>query len=288
MTKRFFDADELESSLRRYGVLPVSLWEINYMGSSTDSQLNKLLGDKGSTRPSAKIGWGIGKTFPEKGLKYQTTSVFAPRLCANMLRLFAPKEGVVYDPFAGGGTRAIMAAKYGLDYVGIELRPEEADSVRHIAEQFGVVDRVSIITGDSCGDLLVKPGRFDFCYTCPPYYNLEKYEGGELDISMAETYGDFISYIKYAIVNSFEALKPGARSCWVVGAHRDQDGELLALNHDIAKLHQKAGFIFREEIVIHRKGTPARLRVGTFRKGKHLLVRVHEYCLVFEKPQEKK
>jgi len=101
---------------------------------------------------------------------------------------------------------------------------------------------------------------------------------------MLPTYADFLREINKAIVASFHVLKTGANSVWVVGLNRDSDGNLLAMNHDIAKLHTEAGFIFREEIVLNHRNNGAIQRVGNFEKGNRWLVRVHEYALVFRKP----
>jgi hypothetical protein len=77
-------------------------------------------------------------------------------------------------------------------------------------------------------------------------------------------------------------LKPGAASIWVVGLHRDSRG-LIAMNHDVAAIHRDVGFSLREEIILAHKNNGAIQRVGNFEKGRNLLIRVHEYALVFER-----
>ena len=58
------------------------------------------------------------------------TSIFDPVLCELIYRWFAPKAGVVLDPFAGGSVRGIVAARLGLTYVGIDLRAEQVAANR--------------------------------------------------------------------------------------------------------------------------------------------------------------
>lgn len=278
----FFEDSIIESSLQRYGVFPTSVWEVDYSGKSSDQKLKNFVGDSGKARPGAKIRWGIGVGQPQKGLSDSTISLFPPRIAANILNLYAPEKCRVYDPFAGGGCRAIMAAKSGRFYSGMEIRVEEVESVRELADHHGVSELVNIIHGDARSTGL-KSRSYDFCYTCPPYWNLEQYHGGKNDLSMTTTYGDFLEGIKESIKESARVLKPNSISCWVIGSHRDDDGRLLPINHDIARLHAEMGFYLKEEVVIYRKNSPGILRMGTFRKGKHLLIRMHEYCLVFVK-----
>lgn len=60
----------------------------------------------------------------EEGLLYGdgSTSVFDPVLCEIAYRWFCPPGGEVYDNFAGGSVRGIIAAMLGRSYTGIELR----------------------------------------------------------------------------------------------------------------------------------------------------------------------
>ena len=124
----------------------------------------------------------------------------------------------------------------------------------------------------------------DFLITCPPYYDLEQYDGGVADLSMAPTYQHFLDMLGDVITDTLLVLRPGATVCWVVGLTRDKAGDLLALNHDVTRLHQERGFTLREEIILHVQNSGAIQRVGTFDKGNHRLVRVHEYALVFTAP----
>ena len=122
-----------------------------------------------------------------------------------------------------------------------------------------------------------------FLLTCPPYYDLEMYEGGANDISMLGTYAEFLGALKDVIAGTYTALYPGANSCWVIGLHRDKYGGLLPLHHDIAALHREIGVKFREEIILSHVNNGAIQRVGNFDKGQHHLIRNHEYALIFQR-----
>jgi hypothetical protein len=121
--------------------------------------------------------------------------------------------------------------------------------------------------------------------TCPPYYDMEKYQGGEADLSMAPTYKEFLQMLGQVIDECTRVLMPGALSAWVIGLHRDKHGSLLPMHHDLAKLHTDRGYQFKEEIILSMRNTGSIQRVGNFAKGNNLLVRQHEYCLIFKKPE---
>lgn len=210
-----------------------------------------------------------------------TESIFNPVVAIWLCNLYAPKIGTCYDPFAGGGTRAIVIAKKGLKYIGVELRQEEVSAIYDRCRYNDV--KVKIVCGDSKNVPQIKNNSASFLLTCPPYWNLEQYDGGSNDLSMAETYNDFLEGLRLSIKESYRILKSKSFACWVVGLHRDENGELLALNHDIARLHKEEGFFFKEEIILHIQNTGSIQRVGNFEKGNKYLVRVHEYALIFEK-----
>ena len=212
-----------------------------------------------------------------------TASVFNPMVAQRILSCYAPKDGgVCFDPFGGGGTRAIVAVKNGLRYYGVELRQEEVDAVGMRCEHCGVTEGMMMFCGDSqdCSGFMADASA-DFCYTCPPYWNLEEYEGGAADLSMCLTYDGFLGGLERVVHETRRVLKPGSYSCWVVGLHRDSEGGLLALNHDVARIHQSNGFRFKEEVVLAHRNNGAIQRVGNFEKGDRRLIRAHEYVLVF-------
>jgi len=293
-----FKPDLFRKAIDHYGVWPVTVWDLNYSGKFMQA-LKQQIGDVCENRAgSGSLGYqSKNKKQTRKGCFSTeredtksvyggkiTESIFNPETAISILKLYAPKEGVVYDPFAGGGTRAIISAKFGLKYTGVEIRKEEVDAVIERCCASGVKSgEVVIYHASSTNVPHIKSESADFLITCPPYYDLEKYKGGEDDLSMLPTYEAFLDSIQAVIQESYRILKPGTTSCWVVGLHRDKNKELLCLHHDIAKLHKKAGFFHKEEVILHMKNTGAIRRVGTFEEGSHHLVRTHEYLLVFEK-----
>ncbi len=289
--------DVFKTAKERYGVWPTTVWECD-MSNKTTRELKHTIGDICSARQGAgTLGYQSRTRQTRKGCFSDaaddksiyrgkiTESIFNPAVASWLLNCYGPKTGLCFDPFAGGGTRAIMAAKHGMSYLGTEIRQEEVDATRERIQQCGVDHLAEIRRGDACVCDGIPDACADFLITCPPYWNLETYNGGRDDLSMIRSYDEFIEQLRKAVQQTFRVLKPRTTSCWVVGLHRDDDGKLTPIHHDVVRLHIDAGFQLHEEIVLYQKNNSAILRVGQFDKGQHFLVRVHEYALIFKKPK---
>ena len=102
--------------------------------------------DGGAGRDDALLGAGLTSLTP--GLT--GTSVFDPVLCEVALNWYAPRPRVggppvvVVDPFAGGSTRGVVAAKLGFLYVGTDVGQGQVEANREQAEAL-------------CGDCAYQP-----------------------------------------------------------------------------------------------------------------------------------
>lgn len=54
-------------------------------------------------------------------------ATYSTELCEKLLSLYAPENGVVYDPFMGTGTTAVACKKLGLRYIGSEISKNQCD-----------------------------------------------------------------------------------------------------------------------------------------------------------------
>jgi hypothetical protein len=296
---------KFDTALQRYGIWPTTVWPISPLDAYT-AALKRELGDRGEARGAKSGSWA---TLKKRGpLEEDDTrewrgdptldlyklgagyfSIFNPRIASWILNLWAPAEGICADPFGGGGTRAALAALRGLRYIGCELREEEVAAVNSRLSRLGVTpDMAELVCGDAryfaaAWTALGAPPA-DFLYTCPPYYNLEEYGGGEADLSAAESYPAFLDGCRDVIEQCRQLLRPGALAVWVVGLHRcPKTRECLPLNHDIARLHREGGYALHEEVCIYHQANIALRRAGNFERGSRLLVRQHEYALVFRR-----
>lgn len=272
--------DRFERAIDRYGIWPTTVWTHLH----TDRYNRELERSIGDDRCGNEARGGVFKTNP--GEVYSvSTSVFSPAIAAWILNLWAPPECLIFDPFAGGGTRAVMAGKSGRSYVGTEIRIEEVEVVRKRLERLEVGPSVQLIHGDAMHAAdLVGAGVADFLYTCPPYWNMEEYGGGPEDLS-GMGWEEFCRCLDVVAAQCWQILKPGSYAVWVVGLHRFPDKRLATIHHEVTRAHTAVGFHYREEVMIHHAGTGSIRRVGMFEKGNRLLIRQHEYVQVFLKPE---
>ena len=272
----------------RIGFLPTSIWRPNWQETT---RLKKIIGDFGQTRIMDKcsgnyrsVGWeklGTKTKYNEDfGNGGNELSIFNPHLAQMILSAYCPPVARIFDPFAGGGTRAIIATAMGHDYYGVELRQNEVDRITKVGEDLKL--DFHVIKGDGQTENFNHKNWFDFSYTCPPYYNLEIYSHLENDLSNAGSYNKFLKMISNCLVNTYNVMKPNSLTAWVVGNFRDDKGNLKHFNGHTVLLAQRAGFKLHDEIIFEGASSVAKLRSGSFAANRKS-VRIHEYILIFKK-----
>ncbi len=255
----------------RLGFLPISVWKPDW---NITKEWKKLVGDSGQTREL------VGKKMQLMGSK-TGTSIFNPHLAMMILSAYCPQNARIYDAFGGGGTRGIIAAAMGHDYLGVEIRQEEVDRIHKRRDELG--SKFELICSDST-QYEIEPNSFDFSYSCPPYYDLEVYSKTKGDISNLGTYDEFMAMLSRSLAITFTGLKTGAMCCWVVGNFRDKRGALTHFSGDTIRAAKNIGFTFHDEIIWWGASNAAFQRAGAFEANRKS-VRVHENILVFKKPE---
>ena len=165
----------------------------------------------------------------------------------------------VADPMEGSGTsRDVVAGlnKYkraGISYWGGDLRSD-----------FDLTKQ----------DL---PGRFDFVWIHPPYWNIVQYHSGANDLSNCESYERFRELLMVCLRRCYEALEVGGRLAVLIGDVR-RAGKYTSIVKDV--LNFPFGEIRSVIIKVQHNCTSDRKRYG---KMEDVPIR-HEYCVVFKKP----
>jgi hypothetical protein len=179
------------------------------------------------------------------------------RLFKNLVLRYRAKR--VADPMLGSGTtRDVVAGlnrykRAGISYWGGDLR-DGFDLTRQ--------------------DL---PGRFDFVWIHPPYWNIVRYGSGEGDLSACEGYEAFRSLLTDCLKRCYDALTPGGRLAVLIGDAR-RAGRYTAIIKDV--LNFPFGEIRSIIIKVQHNCTSDRKHYG---KLEDPPIR-HEYCVVFRKP----
>jgi hypothetical protein len=197
---------------------------------------------------------GLSKTALAQG--GGGTSVFDPVLCELAYQSWCPELRVILDSFAGGSVRGIVAGALGLTYTGIELWSAQVAANRRQARRLPRRELrrpPTWIEGDARQELprLAEAGRrFDMVFTCPPYFDLERYSDNPADLSAMEP-GGFEAALREVIAGSAALLDEDRFAVWVVGAVRDRaTGTLRDLASIVFDAHRKAGLAHYNDAIL--------------------------------------
>ena len=84
------------------------------------------------------MGNGLKELAQNNGMNLTGTSIFDPVLCEVIYNWFCPDGGIVFDPFAGGSVRGVVAEMLGRKYIGIDLSERQVDANRKNGDKLGV------------------------------------------------------------------------------------------------------------------------------------------------------
>ena len=163
-----------------------------------------------------EIGMISGNTMPSD------TSIFDPVLCELMYKWFNVDNGTIYDPFAGGSVRGIVAEKLGYKYNGIDLSENQVKANYENAKEIGVYPTWYNDDSMNC-DKYIKDNSMDMIFSCPPYFDLEIYSDKENDLSNM-SWEQFENAYTKIIEIACRKLKNNRFGVFVVGDIRDKNG----------------------------------------------------------------
>jgi len=243
-------------------------------------------------------------TFSARGVEAkdaERTSIFDPALCEVVYKWFGQKQTsdfgktvirskpAVIDPFAGGSVRGIVANALGFDYVGIDISESQIranlEQLEAFKSKYGENGHTEWIIGDSTNIIdLVGSQKFDMLFTCPPYYNLEKYSKDERDLSNKATYSEFLDAYCFILSRSYYTLKENSFAVIVVSEVRNpKTGAFYGLVPDTIKAMQYAGFKYYNEIILENNIGSLPIRAPKYFERSRKIGRQHQNILVFYK-----
>lgn len=227
------------------------------------------------------LGGGMQQLAQKRGINLSGTSIFDPVLCEVIYNWFGLPGGIVYDPFAGGSVRGVIAEMLGQRYIGIDLSQRQIDANQINADKFGVCPAWHCDDSRNA-DAYIPDDSVDLVFSCPPYHNLEKYSDHPLDLSNMN-YTDFIEAYKEIIYISCNKLKENRFAVFVVGDIRNSKGAYRDFISDTKRIFQDNGLcLYNEMILLEQYGT-APMRAGFNFKSRRKTTKVHQNVLVFYK-----
>lgn len=152
-------------------------------------------------------------------------SVLDPVACEVILRFFMPTNGRrVYNPFGGGVQFGFVSGSYGYDYTSSEIRQNQCDANNAICQD---LNSAKWVRSDSTK--YIPEGKFDLCFSCPPYYKVEEYldyDGNppEGELNSIPTYEQFRDMLFEGYRRGIEALNDNCFFVIMTGDSRDKNG----------------------------------------------------------------
>jgi hypothetical protein len=153
-------------------------------------------------------------------------SVLDPVACEVILRFFMPTNGKrVYNPFGGGVQFGFVTGSYGYEYIASEIRQNQCDANNILCQD--LKRPAKWIKSDS--SKYTPEGKFDLCFTCPPYYKVEEYidYNGEIpegELNSISTYEQFRDTLFEGYKKGIEALNDNCFFVVMTGDSRDKKG----------------------------------------------------------------
>lgn len=209
-------------------------------------------------------------------------SEFNATLAEYIVRYWSLPGAKVVDPFSGRATRSVVTTKLGREYYGYEISPSTYNRVIEHCKGIGINPTHYLADGTLLAET---PNEFaDFIYTCPPYFNIEKYEKVEGQLSDINKYDSFMSKIELCALNCFRVAKPGTFCVWVVADFRYK-GRLVDFHGDLKSTFMKAGYEYHDIIILENISPFAALKLYECACLRYT-PKTHEYIMVFRKPGE--
>jgi len=251
-----------------------------------DAPLMRYL-DEGSSA-IGQVGKTAKASFSGTPLRY---SIYNPTQAVWILKYYTNKNDLILDPFMGRGTRSQMSLYLERKYVGYDVCDDTVNLNHVLSERNGFnKEDYTFIKGDGVAmdDYKENNNCFDAVFTCPPYYNIEKYSGVDGDISFLNDKG-FEDSIGHLFKNLYRLIKPSYYDrnefhpvIITVGSKRIGPGGLLDMDFLFQNKAKKEGFILHDKLITENISS---IGAFTFRRNyiKKFVHKTHETTLVFLK-----
>jgi len=253
----------------------ISLWFFK----NKNKFLKRIIGD--SNESPIRL---IKSTIPkENGERLNLhLSEFSTDLGEKIIEKWSDEGDKVFDPFAGRGR---MFITYSLNrfYYGCEVSPKTYNFlIEKINKQNRLFNKykINLYNIDSKKSNF-DDNSFDLIFSCPPYWNIEKYEDVEGQLSNYNNYKDFLFNYEEIIKKCYGYLKKDKFAVFVVADFR-KDGYLIPFHSDNINIFEKCGFKLWDIIIVMYK--PINLGFGRAQAIEYKrTIKSHEYILVFKK-----
>lgn len=215
----------------------------------------------------------------------QGVSILDPVMAEIVCRWFGQENGKAFDCFAGDSVFGFVAAYLGNDFTGVELREKQAALNNERVE--GMKARYICDDGQNVAQHIESESQ-DLLFSCPPYFDLEKYSDLPNDASNQGSYEDFIKILENAFTGAVSCLKENRFAAICVGDVRDKNtGFYYDFCGDIKRIFKQNGMRLYNEIILVEQTASTALRASRYMDSRKV-AKTHQHLLVFFKGDPKK
>ena len=212
------------------------------------------------------------------------TSIFDPVLCECIYRWFTKEDDKILDCFSGGSVRVIVESKLKRNYTGIDLSKNQIE--HNIIQGKKICDtHIPTWIQDNSLNIDKLKGKYNFLFSCPPYYNLEQYSDNPEDISNMD-YKTFLKQYREIIKKSCDKLEDNSFAVFVVGEVREKDS-YVGFVSDTIQAFEDAGMSYYNEMILLQEPATAGMRAEKFMNTSRKVPKSHQNVLMVSKGNPK-
>jgi DNA modification methylase len=288
------DKTTVSNVVKKYGFFPYSVWRVK-----SNKQMEELCGDDIATgtymakSQKSMIGKSAQKKKGYTGVA-NGLSRFNTEVAKRLVNYYTDEGDVVLTPFGSRGIITIIAAHLGRKGVVYEIHPKYASHIQNQIDRLN--NKKSLIKKHYdavcyCGNAnnmeMIDDDSIDCVITSPPFWDIEKYESCEGQLSDIDDYYDFLEEYQLCLNEIYRVMKPGGFAIFVVNDFRKspskgEKSRLIRFSRDTEIGMEKAGFETYDIGINFLYSTPSVIGVNKRAELRQLL-KSHEYILVFRK-----
>ncbi len=231
-------------------------------------------------------------------------AIFPDELPLRLIKLFSFWGETVLDPFGGVGTTARVALSLGRNAITVDQNKKYLDvavkSCNDATELNGGEATCKAVLGDCRKMDFIEDSSVPLVVTSPPYWDKADYGTGTKNIGRQGSYSAFLRGMREVFKECYRVLEPGRKICVnTANVNQFTDHGLLTfpIAADFCVILRDLGFVMVNELIWSKDKTGGRWGSANSQRpifGSYpyppnfLFKNVHEYILIFAKPNGEK
>ena len=208
-------------------------------------------------------------------------SILDPVLAECINRFFCIDWWTTFDPFAWDSVFWYVSWYTWHKFRWIELRKEQAELNQQRCSD-AWLDCIYYNDTSENMDEYIEDNSVDMVFSCPPYWNLERYSDDPKDLSTMSK-DDFYYTIKWILTNTYKKLKDDSFAVMVIWEVRDKWWEYINFVWETIKIMMDAWYKYYNEIILATPLSSAVVRAWRMFNHWRKICKIHQNVLVFYK-----